>query len=131
MFVRWAQFCAMGTIVRFHTNSCCDHRPWSWGEEAEDAIRKVLKLRYSLMPTLIAAGRRASEDGASNSIVLSKTNCTNFLLNDTVSNELTRAGTPVVQRLDLTWPELAEQGANRDDQYLFADGAMLVAPIIP
>ena len=102
MFVRWAQFCAMGTIVRFHTNNCCDHRPWSWGEEAESAIRKVLKLRYSLMPTLIAAGRRASEDG-----------------------------TPVVQRLDLTWPELAEQGANRDDQYLFADGAMLIAPIIP
>ena len=27
MFVRWAQFCAMGTIIRFHTNSCCDHRP--------------------------------------------------------------------------------------------------------
>jgi hypothetical protein len=103
--IHWAlcgQFCSMGSIVRFHTNSCCDHRPWSWGQEAEDAIRKVLKLRYSLMPTLVAAGRRASEDG-----------------------------TPVVQRLDLTWPELADQGANRDDQYLFADGAMLVAPIIP
>ena len=92
----------MGTIVRFHTNNCCDHRPWSWGEEAEAAIRKVLKLRYSMMPTLIAAGRRATLDG-----------------------------TPVVQRLDLTWPELARQGADRPDQYLFGDGALLVAPIIP
>ena len=26
MFVRWAQFCAMGSIIRFHTNDCCDHR---------------------------------------------------------------------------------------------------------
>jgi hypothetical protein len=102
MFVRWAQFCAMGTIIRFHTNNCCDHRPWTWGTEAEDAIRKILKLRYTLMPTLIAAGRRATADG-----------------------------TPVVQRLDLTWPELADEGANRNDQYLFADGGMLVAPIIP
>jgi alpha-glucosidase (family GH31 glycosyl hydrolase) len=84
MFVRWAQFCAMGTIIRFHTNSCCDHRPWTWGSEAESAIRKILKLRYTLMPTLIAAGRRASADG-----------------------------TPVVQRLDLTWPELADEGAGR------------------
>jgi len=102
MFVRWAQFCAMGTIVRFHTNNCCDHRPWSWGTEAEAAIQKILKLRYSLMPTLVAAGRRATLDG-----------------------------TPVVQRLDLTWPELADSGANRPDQYLFADGNMLVAPVIP
>ena len=45
MFVRWAQFCAMGTIVRFHTNSCCDHRPWTWGTAAEAAIQKILKLR--------------------------------------------------------------------------------------
>lgn len=102
MFVRWAQFCAMGTIVRFHTNDCCDHRPWTWGEEAEAAIKKILDLRYTLMPTLIAAGRRATEDG-----------------------------TPVVQRLDLTWPDLAEAGAAAPDQYLFADGTILVAPIIP
>lgn len=99
---RWTQFCAMGTIIRFHTNNCCDHRPWTWGTEAEAAIRKILKLRYTLMPTLIAAGRRATDDG-----------------------------TPVVQRLDLTWPELAAEGASRNDQYLFADGGMLVAPIIP
>jgi hypothetical protein len=102
MFVRWTQFCAMGTIIRFHTNKISDHRPWTWGAEAEAAIQKVLKLRYSLMPTLIAAGQRATLDG-----------------------------TPVVQRLDLTWPELAEEGAGRNDQYLFADGSMLVAPIIP
>eukprot|EP00040_Diaphanoeca_grandis_P012991 m.65720 g.65720 ORF g.65720 m.65720 type:complete len:903 (-) comp23596_c0_seq1:497-3205(-) len=102
MFVRWSQFCAMGTIIRYHTNNCCDHRPWTWGEEAEAAIRSIIKLRYSLMPTLVAAGQRATLDG-----------------------------TPVVQRLDLTWPELSLEGASRNDQYLFGDGAMLVAPIIP
>ena len=37
----------------------------------------------------------------------------------------------MVQRLDLTWPSLAAAGADRPDQYLFADGTMLVAPIIP
>ena len=54
------------------------------------------------MPTLVAAGQRATQDG-----------------------------TPVVQRLDLTWPELSAEGASLSDQYLFADGGMLVAPIIP
>ena len=53
MFVRWAQFCSLGTIVRFHTNECCDHRPWSWGNAAESAVRKVLNMRYTMMPTLI------------------------------------------------------------------------------
>jgi hypothetical protein len=101
MFVRWAQFCAMGTIIRFHTNECCDHRPWSWGTQAEDAIRAVLELRYSMMPMLVAAGRRATADG-----------------------------TPLVKRLDLEWPEMAASGAARDDQYLLAEDT-LVAPVIP
>ena len=35
------------------------------------------------------------------------------------------------RQLDLPWPELAGDGAARDDQYLCADGTMLVAPIIP
>ena len=39
----------MGTIVRFHTNSCCDHRPWTWGNDAENAIRKILKLRSATL----------------------------------------------------------------------------------
>ena len=34
--------------------------PWTWGAAAQAAIQKVLKLRYTLMPTLIAAGRRAT-----------------------------------------------------------------------
>ena len=34
--------------------------PWTWGAAAQAAIQKVLKLRYTLMPTLIAAGRRAA-----------------------------------------------------------------------
>ena len=101
MFVRWAQFCSMGTIIRFHTNNCCDHRPWSWGKKAEDAIRKTLQMRYALMPTLIAAGRGVTADGS-----------------------------PLVKRLDLEWPELGAAGASRDDQYLLADD-ILVAPVIP
>jgi hypothetical protein len=80
MFVRWIQFCAMGTIIRIHSNTCCDHRPWTWGTPAENAIRTVLKLRYSLIPTLVAAGRKATEDG-----------------------------TPLVRRLDLEWPMLADK----------------------
>ncbi len=101
MFVRWAQFCSMGTIIRFHTNNCCDHRPWTWGKPAEDAIRKTLKMRYTLLPTLISAGRVA-----------------------------TATGSPIVKRLDLEWPELGSAGASRDDQYLLVDD-ILVAPVIP
>ena len=64
------------------------------------SVRRCNAIRYTLMPTLIAAGRRASQDG-----------------------------TPVVQRLDLVWPEHAEDGASRDDQYLFADGTMSVVHV--
>ena len=101
MFVRWVQFCSMGTIIRIHSNTCCDHRPWTWGWEAEDAIRDTLKRRYALIPALVAAGKLATADG-----------------------------TPVVARLDLEFPALGPDGASRADQYTLAKD-LLVAPIIP
>jgi hypothetical protein len=73
--VRWSAHCAFGSILRFHGD---DHRPWSYPNSpgtsknfrtqsnrttnvAEDAIRRYLAARYRLMPSLIAAGQRATE----------------------------------------------------------------------
>lgn len=101
LFVRWVQFCALSPILRFHSNACCDKRPWAWGEVALGVIRTFLRLRRALRPTLVAAGRRATADG-----------------------------TPLVRRLDLEWPDLAAEGAARTDQYLLGDD-LLVAPVVP
>ena len=56
--LRWTAHCAFGSIHRFHGS---DHRPWTYGNHTEDVIRSYLKMRYALMPSLIAAGQVATE----------------------------------------------------------------------
>merc|ERR1719240_1382884 len=55
--LRWTAHCAFGTILRFHGN---DHRPWTYYNATEDAIRNYLNTRYKLAPSLIAAGHHAA-----------------------------------------------------------------------
>lgn len=57
-------------------------------------------MRYTLMPTLLAAAARATADGM-----------------------------PIVRRLDLVWPKEDQTQAMRNDQYLLGDD-LLVAPLI-
>ena len=107
VYIRWVQFCSHGTIMRIHSDpSPCGHpetctaarQPWAIGDQphTEDVVRDFVQMRYKLLPTLVAAGARASEDGM-----------------------------PLVRRLDLEWPELAAAGAARDDQYLLGDDTLV------
>ncbi|KAL1527745.1 hypothetical protein AB1Y20_009130 [Prymnesium parvum] len=78
--LRWTAHCVFGTILRFHGD---DHRPWTYGPEVEASIKVYLEMRYKLIPSLLAAGQRATADG-----------------------------TPLVSRCDLLWPEYAEASSN-------------------
>lgn len=90
--LRWTAHCAFGTILRFHGE---DHRPWSYGEHVTATIRKYLRARYKLMPSLIAAGRRA-----------------------------TQTGFPLAARGDLYWPNLSPAAAS-NQQYIFLDDILV------
>ncbi|MEM8943445.1 MAG: TIM-barrel domain-containing protein [Pseudomonadota bacterium] len=50
LYVRWAQATAFSAHMRFH--GIGPREPWSYGPEADEVVRKVLKLRYRLLPYL-------------------------------------------------------------------------------
>ena len=58
--LRWTAHCALGTIVRFHQG---DHRIWLRANETQNVARKYLTMRYSLAPSLIAAGHLVQQQG--------------------------------------------------------------------
>ena len=96
-YVRWSQHCALGAIHRYHGGP--GHQPWVYGEAVETIIRDFLNMRMQLMPTILAAGARATADGM-----------------------------PLVRRLDLAFPQPQHrENATRTDQYLLADDT-LIAP---
>jgi alpha-glucosidase (family GH31 glycosyl hydrolase) len=90
--LRWTAHCAFGTILRFHGS---DHRPWSYTEGVTATVKRYLDARYKLMPTLIAAGQRA-----------------------------TSSGFPLAARGDLYWPDLAPASAS-SDQYIFLEDLLV------
>merc|ERR1719230_1939099 len=70
--VRWAAHCVFGTILRFHGNN---HKPWSYDNGTTSAIKSYLRMRYNLLPTILAGGMEA-----------------------------TRSAFPIAARADLFWP---------------------------
>ncbi|HEV3271316.1 MAG TPA: TIM-barrel domain-containing protein [Candidatus Methylacidiphilales bacterium] len=51
LLTRWMEAGVFFPIIRSHSiNSSKPHFPWLFGQEAEDAIRKALDLRYQLIP---------------------------------------------------------------------------------
>eukprot|EP00929_Paragymnodinium_shiwhaense_P061784 TRINITY_DN30879_c0_g1_i1.p1 TRINITY_DN30879_c0_g1~~TRINITY_DN30879_c0_g1_i1.p1 ORF type:complete len:772 (-),score=157.04 TRINITY_DN30879_c0_g1_i1:278-2593(-) len=78
--LRWTAHCAFGSITRFHGS---DHRPWSYDEHTLEVVRQYLQVRYRLLPSLIAAGHRATETGF-----------------------------PFVARGDLYWPDVQNSSTN-------------------
>jgi hypothetical protein len=91
----------MGTIFRLHSDPAFGRQPWNYGDEALNVSRAFMQMRVGLLPMLVSAGQRASNDG-----------------------------TPVVRRCDLEWPDLAKQGSDLSTQYLLGDD-LLVAPVDP
>ncbi len=102
MYARWIQYGALSTICRVHcTNEKYIHQdgrmPWLFGETAEEIAHTYLDMRYRLLPLYYALARENYDTGL-----------------------------PIMQRLDIQYPQYVE--ASRNDEYLLGD-YILVAPI--
>jgi alpha-D-xyloside xylohydrolase len=61
LYVRWTQAAALASQIRFHGTS--PREPWFFGEEAEQIVRRWLRLRIRLLPQLQLLGEEASKNG--------------------------------------------------------------------
>lgn len=51
LLIRWLQVACFMPVMRVHSEKqVTPHFPWLWGDQAEDAIREILNLRYRLLP---------------------------------------------------------------------------------
>ncbi|HEY3779679.1 MAG TPA: TIM-barrel domain-containing protein [Fimbriimonadaceae bacterium] len=79
LYVRYLEYGCLAPITRIHCTKGEDRHPWTFGDEAENIVRKYIKMRYRLLPTIYAAAHRAYTDG-----------------------------TPLMRRCDLEWPQYKE-----------------------
>ena len=84
LYVRYLQYGCLSPITRIHCTKGEDRHPWIFGREAESIVKRFIKLRYRLLPTIYGASRRAYEDG-----------------------------TPLLRRCDLEWPSHAEAASGQ------------------
>jgi alpha-glucosidase len=64
LYVRWVQLALFHPFLRTHSSG--DHgaqEPWSFGPEAEDIVRRMLTLRYRLLPYIYTAFWQYSQFG--------------------------------------------------------------------
>merc|ERR1719445_1162101 len=90
--IRWTAHCAFGSIFRYHG---AEHEPFNYPQATENTVRHYLKMRYKMMPSLIAAGHKATE--------------TAF---------------PYVTRCDLYWPEYKTESSS-NHQYIFLEDVLV------
>ena len=66
LYVRWTQFSGFSACLRAHSerNAKLDRRPWKWGDEACDAMRKIYRLRSRLMPYIYSLAYAGYDEGA-------------------------------------------------------------------
>ncbi|MDR1763684.1 MAG: DUF5110 domain-containing protein [Dysgonamonadaceae bacterium] len=64
LYVRWTQFAMLNSSLRIHSvyDEKLDRRPWLWGDEAEQAMRKVYHERAKLMPYIYSSVRQCHTD---------------------------------------------------------------------
>jgi alpha-glucosidase (family GH31 glycosyl hydrolase) len=64
LYTRWTQFAMLTSSLRIHSvnDERLDRRPWLWGEEAEQAMRRVYHLRSQLMPYIYTSVRQCHTD---------------------------------------------------------------------
>jgi len=61
LYIRWAQFGFFSGLTRFHGDS--PREPWEYGEEAVEVVKRYARLRYSLIPYLLACGHESATRG--------------------------------------------------------------------
>ena len=64
LLVRWYQVSALMPVMFTHSAHQLPHWPFLYGEEAGNAMRKALSLRYSLIPLLYSLAHEQSARGA-------------------------------------------------------------------
>jgi alpha-glucosidase len=90
LFTRWLQAGVFYPFMRAHAElSAPDHEPWSFGPMHEAVNRRVIELRYELLPQIYG-----------------------------VMEEASRTGVPALRPLFLEFPD-DPQTWSRDDQFLF------------
>ncbi|PJI09778.1 MULTISPECIES: chitobiase/beta-hexosaminidase C-terminal domain-containing protein [Clostridium] len=62
-YARWVEFSAFTPIFRVHGNQDQVRYPWAFGSTAESAAKKVMQLRYELMPYVYSYDRNLSQTG--------------------------------------------------------------------
>jgi len=78
-YIRWIEYGALSPIYRPHCTYNLTRMPWTFGSEAEWIARRMLNLRYRLLPVLYAAAHDNYETGE-----------------------------PMLRRLDLDYPQYPE-----------------------
>jgi alpha-glucosidase (family GH31 glycosyl hydrolase) len=82
-YIRWIEYGALSPIYRPHCTHNLMRMPWMFGADAERIARRLVNLRYRLLPVFYAAAHENYETGE-----------------------------PLLRRLDLDFPEYAEAGRN-------------------
>ncbi len=101
-YLRWIQFCSLGTILRPHcTNTVKRFRePWAYDDkETEDIARNYINLRYRLLPLIYTEAYKSYRDGS-----------------------------PICRGMLWNYPE-DKKAAKKETQYMIGNN-LLVAPIV-
>lgn len=63
LYARWTQFGAVSAALRVHSviDKKLDRRPWLWGAQAEESMRRSYRLRSQLMPYVYSSVRTTHE----------------------------------------------------------------------
>ena len=62
-YARWMEFGAFVPVFRVHGGSNEKRQPWEYGEIAEAAAKKAMRLRFDLMPYIYSNARLMNETG--------------------------------------------------------------------
>jgi alpha-D-xyloside xylohydrolase len=63
MYIRWTEMSIFQSHIRYHGVGPRYREPWNYSKEAQDIVRKLLKLRYRLIPYLYSESFEASSSG--------------------------------------------------------------------
>lgn len=65
LYLRWVQWGVFSPIFRLHStnNPYCERRPWGWGLDTLEIVRKAMQLRRQLIPLLYSANYRNVTSG--------------------------------------------------------------------
>ena len=97
LYLRWVQFGVFSPIFRLHStnNEFIERRPWGYGLDTLELVRKAMQFRHQLIPLLYSANARNAETGE-----------------------------PLILPMYYTWPEFEEAFACTN-QYTFCQQLMV------